>query len=106
MLKIAFTAANARLARLGFHRFVGDNQEQVAEFDARRGYLRLKDETEIIVIVGPESLAGRYFDQIILFDDIRGEAKYLMPKDLRFLLNKSLSHSFVPEGFQWLNYIN
>ena len=100
-LKIAFLGWDARLTARYLEQLAMDNVERVSRYNPDRGFLALKDGTEIIIprIIGLNCLDGRRFDQVILADDRRMKIKEHPRHAIAVLLN-SCSRSIVPEEFR------
>ena len=99
---------NTKLSHEGLAQLARNNAEQVLECDIRKGYLVLKDGTTIKALnyadINMRGLAGRYLDQLILFDDDRWHIGFDKGKEVNELLDYMKRVSKVPEEFRIIRY--
>jgi hypothetical protein len=104
-LKIAFIGYDAKQTSRYFEQFAVDNVEQVRRFDRQRGYITLKDGTEIksMAYIDTRAMDGRRFDQVIIADDRRLEILRRRCAELR-VLDSCCSCSDVPAEYRYQHY--
>ncbi|EOS35315.1 hypothetical protein C804_00917 [Lachnospiraceae bacterium A4] len=106
-LKIGFIGYNSQLTQDGLRKFAENNKEDVAIYNYKQSYIRLKDGTEIFGLYENRigDLRGRRLDQFILFDDERWEIKWKKYNFNKQIMERCLSdYSCIPEEFQILEY--
>lgn len=104
-LRLGLIGYNTTLTLSGMRDFAENNKEKVDFFDTNKRHLRLKDGTEIYVLLENEiNLRGYDLDQLILYDDNRWEIKSHRCNFIMWILENLMYRSCVPDEFKILKY--
>lgn len=102
-LTIAFIGYTYQLGLQGLEELAKNNKEEVEKKFKKELYL--KDGTRIIAVDGDlQKLNGRYFDQLILFDDNRWKIYDKQYDLIQEIIGPLMAYSCVPNEFKILQY--
>ena len=105
-LRLALLGYNQHTTEQGLRYFINNNIEQIKGTSWRDKKIHLKDGSTIkgITLVDEQSLRGKRFDQLILFDDNRWNIKWHREEDIRIIKVLTMYCSIIPDEFQIIDY--